>query len=119
METRTLSLTLPAELADKLEQALQADHVRLEDIAIGWLFFGRGISEPGAPRLASVVIPASPPPAPRGVDLTAVRMEALAAATGLGLRLRGYSSVLVPLALQVPRYPREGNRTSRPFLKGT
>jgi hypothetical protein len=57
METRTLSLTLPAELADKLEQALQADHVRLEEIAIGWLFFGRGINEPGAPRLANVAAP--------------------------------------------------------------
>jgi hypothetical protein len=63
METRTLSFTLPAELADKLEQALQADHVRLEEIAIGWLFFGRGIAEPGARRVANVAIPkpASPP----------------------------------------------------------
>jgi len=57
METRTLSLTLPAELADKLEHALRTDHVRLEEIAIGWLFFGRGISEPGAPRIPGVAVP--------------------------------------------------------------
>jgi hypothetical protein len=65
METRTLSLTLPAELADKLEKALQTDHVRLEEIAIGWLFFGRGISEPGAGRFAAgrfAKVPATTPP---------------------------------------------------------
>jgi len=55
METKTLSFTLPVELADRLEQALLSDHVSLEQIAMGWLLWGRGISEPGAPpRLASV-----------------------------------------------------------------
>ncbi|MFZ0770395.1 MAG: hypothetical protein WCA49_04430 [Candidatus Sulfotelmatobacter sp.] len=49
MEPRTLSLTLPAELADKLDR-LQTDHVGPEEIAIGWLFFGRGTAEPGARR---------------------------------------------------------------------
>jgi hypothetical protein len=48
MATRTITFTLPAELADKLEEALQTDHVKLEEIAVGWLFFGRGIAEPGA-----------------------------------------------------------------------
>jgi hypothetical protein len=57
METRTLSFTLPAELADKLEEALQADHVRLEEIAIGWLLWGRGICEPGAARAARMALP--------------------------------------------------------------
>jgi hypothetical protein len=42
METRTLSFTLPGELADKLEQAMKSDHVSLEQIAIGWLFLGTG-----------------------------------------------------------------------------
>lgn len=63
METRTLIFTLPAELADKLEQALQTDHVSLEQIAVGWLFWGRGIYEPGALRPTNVAIPKpdSPP----------------------------------------------------------
>lgn len=52
MATRTLSFTLPAELANELEAALQTDHVKLEEIAMGWLFFGRGITEPGAQRTA-------------------------------------------------------------------
>jgi hypothetical protein len=54
MATRTLTFTLPAELADKLEEALQTDHVKLEEIAVGWLFFGRGIAEPGAQRLVNL-----------------------------------------------------------------
>jgi hypothetical protein len=63
VETRTLSFTLPTELADKLEQALKTDHVKLEEIAIGWLLFGRGASEPGARRLPNMDIP-NPPSAP-------------------------------------------------------
>jgi hypothetical protein len=72
METKTLSFTLPVDLADKLEQALQADHVKLEEIAVGWLFFGRGIAEPGATRFDDTAI-AKPavPPEPR-VNVVAV-----------------------------------------------
>jgi hypothetical protein len=63
MATRTLTFTLPTELADKLEEALQTDHVKLEEIAMGWLFFGRGIAEPGAQRFANIAAtkPGSPP----------------------------------------------------------
>jgi hypothetical protein len=63
MTIKTLSFTLPAELAEKLEQALRSDHVSLEQIAVGWLFWGRGISEAGAQRPPHVAItkPTSPP----------------------------------------------------------
>jgi hypothetical protein len=47
----TFTFTLPSELADKLKEALEADHITLERIALGWLFFGRGSVEGGAPRL--------------------------------------------------------------------
>jgi hypothetical protein len=59
-ETKTISITLPAELADKFQEALQADHVTLEQLLIGWLVWGRreppGIAEPGAhvPSLAEL-----------------------------------------------------------------
>jgi hypothetical protein len=57
MATRSLTFTLPTELADKLEEALQTDHVKLEEIAMGWLLWGRGICEPGAARPDRIAIP--------------------------------------------------------------
>jgi hypothetical protein len=63
MANKTLSFTLPEELAERLEQALRSDSVSLEQIAVGWLFWGRGISEAGAQRPPHIAIPkpASPP----------------------------------------------------------
>ncbi|HXM20043.1 MAG TPA: hypothetical protein VN948_02100 [Terriglobales bacterium] len=40
--TKSLTVTLPAELAGKLEPALLAEHVTLERIVIGWLLARHG-----------------------------------------------------------------------------
>ena len=40
-EPKTLSLTMPAGLADRLQRALETQHITLEQIVLQWLLFGR------------------------------------------------------------------------------